>query len=76
MDALKQSILAKVAEMAGIDLGELKAESTLESLGLDSSDAVILAMEVEQITGREVDVGVFLRCATIDDAANELLSQA
>lgn len=76
MDAMKESILAKVAEMAGIDLGDLKAESTLESLGLDSSDAVILAMEVEQITGREVDVGVFLRCATIDDAANELLSQA
>ena len=51
-------------------------ETNLESLGLDSSDAVVLAMEVEELTGLEVEVGLFLRCATVAEAATEIIAIA
>ena len=74
---MSQDIRAKIvqaaADLAGIDPAEINGESTLESLGLDSSDAVILAMEVEQATGREIDVGVFLRFEKLDEATQEIV---
>lgn len=68
---LLTAILARVADMAGLDASKVTASATLESLGLDSSDAVVLAMEAEELIGREVDVGLFLRCATIGEAIAE-----
>jgi acyl carrier protein len=70
---LAQEIRLKIAEVAGTDVVEIGQTATLEGLGLDSSDAVILAMEVEELIGREVDVGVFLRCETIGEAIGEVL---
>ncbi len=71
-DELQERIVRKAAELAGIERGDFSADSTLESLGLDSSDAVVLAMEIEEATGVEIDVGIFLRFETIGEAADEI----
>jgi acyl carrier protein len=65
-------VLRKTAELAGIAPEGITEETNLDTLGLDSADAVVLAMEVEQATGREIEVGVFLRCETVAETANEI----
>lgn len=65
-------VLKKTADLAGIQPEEITDATNLDSLGLDSADAVVLAMEVEQATGREIEVGVFLRCETIAETATEI----
>ena len=64
-------IYQSVAGLAGVEPGSITEETNLEGLGLDSSDAVVLAMEIEELTGVEIEVGVFLRCATVAEAATE-----
>ena len=65
-------VLRKTAELAGIAPDAITEETNLDSLGLDSADAVVLAMEIEQATGREIEVGVFLRCETVAETASEI----
>ena len=65
-------VLRKTADLAGIPSEQITDETNLDSLGLDSADAVVLAMEIEQATGREIEVGVFLRCETIAETAAEI----
>lgn len=72
VEELQARVFARTAELAGRPLEEIDSTTTLESAGLDSSDAVILAMEVEEITGREVDVGIFMRFANLGEAVEEL----
>ncbi|MEX0853311.1 MAG: acyl carrier protein [Bauldia sp.] len=72
-EEIRAKILQRAADLAGVDVAEINGESTLESLGLDSSDAVILAMEVEEETGREIDVGIFLRFEKLREAADEII---
>jgi acyl carrier protein len=74
MDALtvRAIVLDKVASLGGVTADQVNDETTLESLGLDSADAVVLAMEIEQLTGAEIEVGIFLRCATVAEAAGEI----
>jgi acyl carrier protein len=78
MDPLKlrETVLQSVAGLAGVAPATITDETSLESLGLDSSDAVVLAMEVEELTGLEIEVGLFLRCATVAEAAAEIAAIA
>jgi len=78
MDPLKlrETVLQSVAGLAGVAPASITDETNLESLGLDSSDAVVLAMEVEELTGLEIEVGLFLRCATVAEAATEIVALA
>jgi acyl carrier protein len=69
---IKRQIYARTAELAGLAQGDIGPSTTLEGIGLDSSDAVILALEVEELIGTEVDVGVFLRFVTLGEALDEL----
>lgn len=69
---LRTRVFARTAELAGCPVEQIGAETTLEEVGLDSSDAVILAMEVEELAGREIDVGIFLRFANLGEAMDEL----
>jgi acyl carrier protein len=71
-EEVRAIVLRSVAQMAGVQLSELEDATTLESLGFDSTDAVVLAMEVERTIGVEIDVGLFFRCATIAEAASEI----
>ncbi len=71
-ESLRARVIGKAAELAGISADDFDPASTLESVGLDSSDAVILAMEVEEVTGIEIDVGIFLRFETIGEAADAI----
>jgi acyl carrier protein len=70
MDGLQKKVMDLTAARAGID--ELNLGATLESLGLDSSDAVILAMEIEELIDKEVDPAIFMRFETVGEAAQEI----
>jgi acyl carrier protein len=72
-DVMRERIRQRIAQLAGLEANEITAETTLEAVGLDSSDAVILALEVEELTGQEVDVGIFLRFSTLGEALEELV---
>jgi acyl carrier protein len=71
--ALRSRIYARTSELAGVPREEISAETTLDGAGLDSSDAVILALEVEELVGAEIDVGVFLRFKTLGESIDELV---
>jgi acyl carrier protein len=70
--AIMDRIVTRAAELADVASEEITDETSFESLGLDSSDAVILAMEAEEFIGQEIDVGIFLRFATLREAATEI----
>lgn len=72
LEKVRVMVIEKTAHLAGIEPADITAETNLESLGLDSADAVVLAMEIEQVTGKEIEVGLFLRCETINEAADEV----
>ena len=78
MDSAKvrEMVFHSVAGLAGVAPASITDETNLESLGLDSSDAVVLAMEVQELTGLEIEVGLFLRCATVAEAATEIIAIA
>ena len=78
MDPVKvrEMVFNTVAGLAGVSPASITDVTNLESLGLDSSDAVVLAMEVEELTGLEIEVGLFLRCATVAEAAAEITAIA
>ena len=78
MDPVKvrEMVFDSVAGLAGVSPASITDVTNLESLGLDSSDAVVLAMEVEELTGLEIEVGLFLRCATVAEAAAEITAIA
>ncbi len=69
---IKERIYIRTAELAGLPLDGVGPHTTLEGIGLDSSDAVLLALEIEELVGAEVDVGVFLRFPTVGEAMDEL----
>ena len=75
MDAttIRERVYARTAELAGLSVEDISAQTTLDGAGLDSSDAVILALEVEELTGMEIDVGIFLRFSTLGEAVEELV---
>lgn len=75
MDAntIRERVYARTAELAGLSAEDISAQTTLDGAGLDSSDAVILALEVEELTGMEIDVGIFLRFSTLGEAVEELV---
>ncbi len=69
---VRRQVWEKAAELSGLDVEDVAGDATLESLGLNSSDAVILAMEIEEAAGQEIDVGIFLRFETLAEAAEEI----
>jgi acyl carrier protein len=72
IEELRQLVFAKTALVAGLEPSEIGPDTTLESAGLDSSEAVIVAMEIEETIGIELDPGVFLRFANLGEVAEEL----
>jgi len=73
---VREMVFHSVAGLAGVAPASITDETNLESLGLDSSDAVVLAMEVQELTGFEIEVSLFLRCATVAEAATEIIAIA
>jgi len=70
---LRQRLVQQAVAMSGMPREEFDEKASLDTLGLDSSDAVILAMQIEEILDEEVEVGIFLRVETIGDAIDEIL---
>lgn len=62
---LFEKIQETVAQHLDCDVAEIKRESTFESLGIDSLDAVELVMELEEALGIQMDLDRDLD--TIDD---------
>ena len=53
---LFEKIAAIVAEHLDCDVEEIKQDSTFESLGIDSLDAVELVMKIEEELGVQMDL--------------------
>jgi acyl carrier protein len=66
--ATLQAILAETFEL---DPAQITPEANLfENLGLDSIDAVDLAIKLQQLTGKRVNAEVFRSVRTVDDVVN------
>jgi acyl carrier protein len=66
--ATLQAILAETFEL---DPAQITPEANLfENLGLDSIDAVDLAIKLQQLTGKRVNAEVFRNVRTVDDVVN------
>lgn len=72
-DELREQLMLQAAAIAGISREDFSGNDSLDTLGLDSSDAVILAMQIEEVVGGEVDVGIFLRVETVGEAIDEIV---
>ena len=56
-----------LAEHLDVDTGEIKAETTFESLGIDSLDTVEMLMELEEELGIELELSE--RVTTVGELA-------
>jgi acyl carrier protein len=66
--ATLQAILAETFEL---EPARVTPEANLfEDLGLDSIDAVDLAIKLQQLTGKRVNADVFRSVRTVDDVVN------
>jgi acyl carrier protein len=63
----------KISELADRSPDAIDLNATLDALGIDSADAVILAAEAEDHLGLEIDADLFLRFPTIREALDELV---
>ena len=78
MDPVKvrEMVFNSVAGLAGVSPGSISDETNLESAWARLLRCRVLAMEVEELTGLEIEVGLFLRCATVAEAAAEITTIA
>jgi acyl carrier protein len=66
--ATLQGILCETFEL---EPAQVTAEANLfDDLGLDSIDAVDLAIKLQQLTGKRVNAEVFKSVRTVDDVVN------
>ncbi|MBO5520675.1 MAG: acyl carrier protein [Eubacterium sp.] len=53
---LFETIAGLIADRIGCDKEEIKAESRFTELGIDSLDTVELLMELEDVTGKQIEL--------------------
>ncbi len=56
-----EKIAEIIAENRGIDVSEIKMETSFEELGFDSLDTVELAMNLEEEFGKSIEVNESLK---------------
>ncbi|AKU25169.1 acyl carrier protein [Massilia sp. erpn] len=72
-DEMQQWVVKLLAEMFELDAAELKPESNLYAdLDIDSIDAVDLAVQLKQLTGKRLQPEVFKTIRTINDVVDAL----
>lgn len=69
---LASFIVGRLSEYTGIPAIEIDATRTFEAIGLQSPDAVVLAAELEDFLGQEIEVDLFLRCSTVGQVLTEI----
>ena len=52
-----EKIAAHLAEQPAISVDEIRPETTLEDLGIDSLDTVELIMDLEEMLGVDLEIG-------------------
>jgi len=52
-----EKIAAHLAEQLAISVDEIRPETTLEDLGIDSLDTVELIMDLEEMLGVDLEIG-------------------
>lgn len=72
---LRAVLVKQAAAFAGLSPDELDESRTLDSLGLDSSDAVVLALQIQNLLGGEVELGVFLAAETLGEAFDQVVRE-
>lgn len=72
-DALAERLRAMLVERFELDPAAITPEARLyEDLGLDSIDAVDLALSTEELTGKEARVEEFKDARTVGDVEREI----
>lgn len=59
-------VRAHLAHFTRIEPGEISFDRTLADYGMDSVDAVLMAGELEEATGVEIDPATFIQFNTIE----------
>ena len=71
---LTSFIVGRLSEYTGIPADQIDPARTFEAIGLQSPDAVVLAAELEEFLGKEIEVDLFLRCSTVGQVLEEIAS--
>jgi len=64
-----------LSEVLGIPIEQVDLARTMDSYGLDSVEAVLMAGALEDELDLEIDPAVFLRYSTIEDFVDALVRQ-
>jgi acyl carrier protein len=70
--SLSNFIIGRLSEYTGIPVVEIDATRTFEAIGLQSPDAVVLAAELGEVLGKDVEIDLFLRCSTVGQVLEEI----
>lgn len=69
---IRHWMTARIADMLGMQAGDISVDAVLGELGLSSVQAVELAADLESWTGREVPATLVFECPTVRDVARHV----
>jgi phthiocerol/phenolphthiocerol synthesis type-I polyketide synthase D len=70
--SLSNFIIGRLSEYTGVPVVEIDATRPFEAIGLQSPDAVVLAAELGEVLGKDVEIDLFLRCSTVGQVLEEI----
>ena len=73
-DELARFACTRIAEYIDVKPEQIDVDGDLAALGLDSSDAVVLAAELEEWLSLEIEPELFLRYSELRPALEEILA--
>jgi acyl transferase domain-containing protein/acyl-CoA synthetase (AMP-forming)/AMP-acid ligase II/acetylornithine/succinyldiaminopimelate/putrescine aminotransferase/predicted amino acid dehydrogenase/acyl carrier protein len=72
---IRDALVSHLARRTGIPAGQIDPSQTFASYGLDSTDAVAIAVEMEELLGRELSPTLSWDYPTIDELASHLAGE-
>ena len=72
-------VVSEIAALTGISADELRPETTIAEIGMDSLDGLQLLIELERVTGTEIEEKDLKRFTTIEsivDIVNQRIRAA
>ena len=72
-------VVSEIAALTGISADELRPETTITEIGMDSLDGLQLLIELERVTGTEIeekDLKRFTTIQSIVDVVNQRIRAA
>jgi acyl carrier protein len=72
-------VVSEIAALTGVSAAELRPETTIAEIGMDSLDGLQLLIELERVTGTEIeekDLKRFTTIQSIVDVVNQRIRAA